>query len=102
MGRLGRGRPGEGLRLFGDYPVRRACLALIVLVLGASVAPADYLFIQYTMNFKKPQQNQQGSQPSQPQTPQPQQPMASGQANANDADVIQVPVNAVVELKSPI
>jgi len=65
------------------------------LVLGASVAPADYLFIQYSMKFKKTQEkDKQGGNPQQPGQP-------PGQATTNDADFVTIPLNAVAELKVP-
>jgi len=78
--------------------MRRAWLAVVaLLIVGAPAARAQYLFMQYTMLFKKQQPNQPGSgNPQQPMSPN----QPGGQGPAGDAEFEAVPVNAVVEIKS--
>jgi hypothetical protein len=77
--------------------MRWAWLAGVVLALVvAPAARAQYVFLQYTMQFKKPQANQPGSNPNAP-PPNPQAP--PGSANAADAEMIEIPVMGVVEVK---
>src|SRR5262245_47444678 len=78
--------------------MRRAWLAVALLVIGTSAARADYLFMQYIMGFKRNQPQGSGPGPS-PGGP-PAAPAPGGQPNPNEPnrDVIQIPVNAVVEV----
>jgi len=72
-------------------------LAVAVLLIGVSAANADYLFMQYIMGFRK-----NGTNPPTPIVPggppiQPGGPPSPGSANANDSEIIQIPVYGVVE-----
>jgi uncharacterized protein DUF1570 len=75
--------------------MRRMCLALAILLIGVSTSRAEYLFIQYIMGFKRPDNNQSGPltqiNPNQPGSP----------AGTAESDIIRVPVNAVVEVSNP-
>jgi len=71
------------------------CLALAVLLLGISTSRADYLFIQHIMGFKRQQPSGTGSPPGPINPNQPPPPAGTG-----DTDIIQIPVNAVVEVSN--
>jgi hypothetical protein len=77
----------------------RPILSLIVLLGAGAAARADFLFMQYSMGFRKPQQGQQGGpQPVTPGTPLvPGGPAGSPGADPN-ADIIVITVNGVAEL----
>lgn len=72
--------------------MRLRMLAMAILLVLVSSVNAEYLFIQYTMAFKKTQPNQPGGKAPAPGQPQP--------GNPEENDVIQVPVNAVVEINN--
>jgi hypothetical protein len=74
---------------------RLVALAVVMLLVVVTASPADYVFIQYTMTFKKAGKDDgKGGPPGQPMP----QPVAPGQAQANDADVVKVPVHGCIEV----
>lgn len=73
--------------------MRWRMLALAVMMVGATSLRADYLFMHFTMAFKKPQQGQSGPPVPVPGGGTP----TTGQ---NEDDIIKVAVHAVVEASS--
>lgn len=79
--------------------MRAAWLAGVVAVLmAAPAAQAQYVFLQFTMQFPKPQANQPGSNPNQPAPP-PAPGGPPGAGNPSDAEMIEIPVMGVVEVR---